>query len=167
MSDHLTLYELTEMQRQVLDGMMVVDAETGEVYDLMNADDLGERFEEKVEALACYLKELDAWAEACRNEEKKMAARRRVVEARADHFRRYMLACLNEAGERKVDTPKACVTTRRSKAVEVYDEKELPDDYLRVKTTVEIDRKAITEAIRSGLVVPGATLVDRTSLIVK
>ena len=47
MSSGLTLYDLTEMQRRVLDGLMVVDGETGEVYDLTNADDLGERIDEK------------------------------------------------------------------------------------------------------------------------
>ncbi len=164
----LTLYDLTRMQRCVLDGMFAVDEETGEVFaGAEGAEALGEALADKVDACACYLKEIEAEADAIRAEEERLAGRRRALRARAERFRDYMAICMQNARERRVETPRAVVSLRRTRAVEVYDFDALPEQFVNVKTETKPDRRAIGDAIKAGREVPGARTIERDSLSVR
>jgi hypothetical protein len=57
--------------------------------------------------------------------------------------------------------PNHNLTSRKSQAVAIDDEAAIPAEWLTVQTTTKPDKTAIKEAIKSGHLIPGATLLSR------
>lgn len=53
------------------------------------------------------------------------------------------------------------IKTRKSSYVQVIDQAELPNDFLRIKTTIEPDKEKIKSELMQGRDVPGAVLAVR------
>lgn len=162
----MKLYEINAAIEQALEG--AIDPETGEVI----ASDLFEAYEqlqmerdEKIENIVCYIKDLDAESKAIREEEKALAARRKSAENKGDRLRSYLQFCLQ--GE-KFKTARCSVSFRHGQKVEVDENSlaEIPEQFLRYKDP-EVDKKAVTEALKAGEAVPGCSLVDSVSMIIK
>lgn len=160
----MTLWEINEAI------MACVDAETGEIIDFDQLDKLTMAREEKLENIALYIKALDAEAAAIREEEKTLAARRKVKENKAARLREYLSDAL--AGQ-PFETAKVALSFRSSQAVKVTDSMALLDwlesnydDCLTYKTpAVRLD--AVKMLIKRGIDVPGAEIETRNNLQMK
>ena len=98
--------------------MACVDAETGEIIDFDQLDQLTMAREEKLENIALYIKALEAEAAAIREEEKSLAARRKVKENKAIRLREYLADAL---GGQPFETARAALSFRSSQALKVTD----------------------------------------------
>ena len=151
-----------EIEQAIMD---LVDSETGEITDFDALDALSMARDEKIENVALWTKNLNAEAKAIREEEKALAERRRAAETKADSLQRYLDRTL--AGER-FTTTKVAISYRKSKAVEIADEEAFikAGAYL-VPQDPKIDRKAISDALKTGAIVNGAELVERNNIQIK
>jgi hypothetical protein len=151
-----SLYEIDQ------DIQACVDEETGEV-DIERFDTLNMERNDKLENLALWVKDLKAEADAIRAEEKALAERRQAKERKAESIKAYLEKVL--AGQ-KFETSRAVCSFRKSQKVEITDLNKIPDDYLRYSTPTA-DKTAIKAAIKDGLTVEGAELVDSISMTIK
>ena len=150
--------------------MACVDAETGEIIDFDQLDKLELAREEKLENIALYIKALEAEAAAIREEEKTLAARRKVKENKAARLREYLATAL---GGQPFETARVALSFRSSQAVKVTDPVALLDylednydDCLTYKApTVRLD--AVKLLIKRGVAVPGAEIETRNNLQMK
>ena len=157
-----SLYEINEALEQAFENC--IDPETGEIVgDTEVLDALEMERDQKIENIACFIKNLKAEAEAIRAEEKALADRRKAAENKAERLKEYLANNLN--GE-KFKSPRVAVSWRRSESVVVPDVFQLPDEYVRYKDP-EPNRTLIKEAIKKGFTVEGAELVENTNLIIK
>lgn len=162
----MTLYEIDKAIQEALEG--AVDPESGEIIDeelLAAYDQLRMDRDQKVENIGLYIKNLEADAAAIKAEAKNLTARAKAAENKAEHLRNYMQFCLNG---QKFQSPRLSVSFRRSQKVEVDQNRlfEIPEDYLRYKDP-EVDKKRVSEALKAGEDIPGCTLVDSVSMIIK
>lgn len=162
----MTLYEIDKAI--IIATEMAVDPETGELVDdavLKTLEQLQMDREQKIENIGCFIKNLEADAKAIKEESKNLAARAKAAENKAEHLRNYLEFCL---GGEKFQSPRLAVSFRHSKKVEVDPNKlyDIPDDFLRYKEP-EPDKKLIGEALKAGEIIPGCTLVENTSMIIK
>lgn len=153
----MTLYEIDQAIMNCLDN------ETGEIIDAELLDSLQMERTEKIENVACWIKELKAEAEALKAEKLAFAERQKVAENKMESLKKWLAYALN--GE-KFKTVRASVTFRTSEKVEIADIFKLDENYLRYKEP-EADKDAIKKAIKAGQQVAGATLVQSTSVIIK
>ena len=86
--------------------------------------------DEKVENILLWVKNLKAEAKAIREEEKALADRRRAMENKVDHLMDYVALGLD--GE-KFETPRVKVQWRNTEAVEILDEANVPEEFLKVE----------------------------------
>lgn len=161
----MTLYEINNQIQEALE--KAVDPETGEINENMYAylDELTLARDEKAENVALWIKNLKADAAAIKEEAKNLSVRARVAENRADRLTDYLQYCLH--GD-KFSTARVSVSYRHSKKVE-FDENrlsEVPEQFLRYKDP-ELDKKAVTDALKAGQEVPGCKLVENVSMIIK
>ena len=160
----MTLYEIDAAI------MACVDAETGEIVDFDQLDQLTMAREEKLENIALYIKALEAEAAAIREEEKSLAARRKVKENKVVRLREYLADAL---GGQSFETARVALSFRSSQALKVTDPVALLDylednydDCLSYKApTVRLD--AVKLLIKRGVVVPGAEIETRNNLQMK
>lgn len=141
-----------------------IDEETGELLNALVWDELNMAYEEKVENIACYIKNLASDVLAFKAEEESIAKRRKSMEKKIEYLKK--LLCNNMGGE-KFSTAKCAVSFRRSETVDVEDVALLPAELLRVKTTYEADKTAIKAAIKAGNEIKGCRLVENISTQIK
>ena len=91
--------------------------------------------------------------------EAKMNAIERMKEAVVNAFQIY--------GITEVKSPTLKLSLRRSESVEVINQDQLPECFVKAKTTYNPDKVAIKDAIKSGLTVEGAVIVENFSLQIK
>ena len=131
--------------------VQLVDMETGEVSDEEAFDALQMARDEKIEGIGCYLKDSLAEAKAIKEEEGNLAARRKVVENRAERLKNLLAYALH--GE-KWNSPRLKVSYRKSQTVEVSEgfvawaDEHRPD--LLVYSDPKPSKGAIKDAIKDG-----------------
>lgn len=156
----MTLYEINQ---QILNAIEYgCDPETGEIIDMSALDALEMAREEKTENLVLLIKDIVAECNAIREEEQSLARRRQTGERRAERLKDYLQKQL--AGE-KFKTPRCSVSYRKTQAVQIVDEDAIPEEFVTVFTAPR--KLAIKEALKAGDEIPGATLEDRVSMIIK
>ena len=162
-----TLYSIDAKLRDCIEQGFHLDEETGEIWFAdEDMESLQMERAAKLEGCGLYIKNQRALIESIREEEKALADRRKSLESRLQRFEGYVLNSLDEFGG-KVETAKVRMGTRKSTRLIIEDEKAVPSDYMRVKTSVSYDKAAMTRAIKGGAEIPGACLVTAEKLQVK
>lgn len=152
-----TLYEI---EQAIMD---CVDLETGEIIDIEKLDQLQMDRDVKIENTALFIKNLLSDADQIREEEKKLADRRRVCENKAKNLKEYLSGFL---GGEKFKTPRVAISYRKSKSVDVQDITALPKEYLKYSEPTA-NKTEIKKAIEAGTAVPGCVLVENSNIQIK
>ena len=140
-----------------------IDVETGEVIDAEQLDKLQMERDEKIENVACWIKELKAEAEALKAEKMAFAERQKVTENKMESLKKWLAYALDGQAFKTV---RASVSFRMTDKVEVADIYKLDENFVRYREP-EADKDAIKKAIKAGQEVAGATLVKNTRVIIK
>lgn len=139
-----------------------IDEETGEV-DAEKLEELTLQREQKIENVACWIKNLTSDIKALKDEKKALDERIKAKENRAESLKKYLESILKG---QKFETPKCAVSFRKTQSVNISDFTALPAEFLRFKPA-EADKTAIKNAIKAGEPVSGAELVEKLSMAVK
>lgn len=155
MSD-LHLWEISERFRS-----MQLLAESDELPPEVIRDTLegieGE-WEAKAEAVAMYVQNLKAAAEAKKEAAKAMAERAAMLDKRADSLKQYLLLQFQFMGKTRVERPMfSLVLKNNPQSVVIDDETAVPDAYKVQKPPPPptVDKKLVGQAIKAGQDVPG------------
>lgn len=151
---------LYEIEEAILD---CVDMETGEIIDIEKLSKLEMDRDVKIENTALYIKNLLSDAEQIREEEKRLADRRKVCENKARSLKEYLSGYL--CGE-KFKTPRVAISFRKSESVDVKDVWMIPVEYLKPRDP-DADKTAIKAALKAGKKVPGAELIQNQNIQIK
>ena len=166
-----SLYEIDGRIWDVIQAGYALDEETGEFWDDSAFEALEMERNDKLEGCALFVKNMEANIEAIRNEEKKLAERRHVLERRAERMRDYIAASMLAFGDKQLETARVALSLRKSESVTIYDETLIPAEYVRTVESVKVDKTAIKKAIKElakfGGCVPGAVLEVHQNLQVK
>ena len=169
----MTLYDI-DAQIAALDGAaeddMLIDAETGELVSVAQAlDALRMEREEKLENVACWVKNLCAEADAIREEENRLVKRRKAAETKAANLKSWLLAAMTreDGTTDKLKTGRVMVSVKRNPPSTVVDDALLPSTYKVAKITYQPNKELIKRELLSGGEVPGAHLEYGRSVIIK
>ena len=159
----MKLYEINnELERLMY---QAVDEETGEINEeaLKQIENMQMAWEEKVENIGCFIKNLRADAKAIKEEKMALGMRQQSAENKADRLEKYLYDMMNG---QTFSSPRVAISYRKSSSVHCDDIYKVPDEYLRYKEP-ELDKKAIKEAIKDGEEIPGCYLEETRSMQIK
>lgn len=162
---NITLYQAAEQVRDLLEQF---DPETGEMPE--GLEQARAIVATKSQAVAAFILDDEARADMVEAHAKGLMLKAKTVRKRAERLREYLRMHMHTAGILSIksdDGTFACkLEKERDEAIEVYDDKQLPIDYMRQTVKVEPDKTLIKKAIKDGFEVPGAKLIrkDRLSL---
>lgn len=142
--------------------MACIDPETGEVLDFDALAALQMEKDQKIENVACWVKNLMAEAAAYKAEKTAFAEREEQAVKKAESLKKWLADAL--AGQ-KFSSAKCAVSFRHSETVQVDDASIIPDDMMRIKA--EPNKTAIKAALKAGQEVQGCTLVQNLSTQIK
>lgn len=165
-----TLYEINNKIEEILDRLFAeADEETGEVAEdvLSELYDLQEERRNKLDNIGAYIKNLEADAESIKAEIDKLTDRMKAKTKKADRLREYVSEELLAHNELKVETGRVEYSFRPSKQVEVFDESQIPKEYMKEKVTWSPDKTSIKKAIEAGEEIAGCKVVEKQNLQIK
>lgn len=167
-----TLFSLTQEQAYLLNLLEsgdAIDLETGEI-DPVVAEQLqltGEELDEKIKGTAIVYKQLVANAKMYKDEEDNIIALRKRAERNAELLKNRLQEAMLIVGKTELKDPKATITFRKSTRVEILDESKLSKDYITEKTTYTPSKTAIMDALKNGINVEGAKLIEVQNIQIK
>lgn len=161
----MTLYEIKEQYLNALNNLEV--DEDGEITNIDVIDKTEGDFKDKAEAVACYIKSLDAEAKALKEEIENLNARMKSKQNYSEKLKDYLSFCMESTQIERIETPKVNLYFRNSSKVVVDDEAAIDEKYIVTKTTTTISKSAIKDDIRSGMEVTGAHVETTRSLQIK
>jgi hypothetical protein len=158
----MRLWEINQQIEKAIE--LGFDPETGEILDDSALRELEIARDEKIENICLYIKDLKAEADAIKAEKATMDARMKAATRKADSLSTYLQTML--AGE-KFKTARCAVSYRKTQSVQITDQDQIPDIYIRRKVVEEPDKVAIKEALKAGGEIAGAYLEERQSMTIK
>lgn len=157
----MNLYEIKQSIQEAID--KCIDMETGEIINPELLDNLNEQLNIKRENIALYIKNLVADSKAIDEEIKNLTARKRSINNKVDWLKSYLA---NDLQGNKFETPKVVVSFRKSKAIDIASNANIPDDYL-IPQEPKVDKIGLKKAIQSGEVISGVSIVEKSNISIK
>lgn len=151
---------LYEINKSIMD---CVDEETGEIIDIEKLNDLNMQFDEKVENIACFIKNLLADAKAIKEEECNLASRRKSCENKAASLKKYLSDALNG---QKFKTAKVSISYRKTESVDIENMKDVPEEYLKIAEPT-VDKASAKKVMKSGIEIPGLRLSESKNIQIR
>jgi hypothetical protein len=99
----------------------------------------------------------------------RLAERKKIIQNAQARLKDYLRFNMEATGTTKITSPLFTITLAKGRDIAVIDsEKDLPDDYVNVKTTVTPAKAIILKALKEGVDVPGAHIEkSKTSVRIK
>lgn len=155
-----------------LSNELEVNEETGEIID--NSDQLKQLFDElecnfidKLDSCQYIRKELESKAEVLAVEIKRLQARKKAFENKAEQLKTLMCDSMVASSETKLKG-KHNFSLGTRKVLQI-DENLTPDFFNQeyVRTTKEFDKKKITDDLKNGAIIEGAKMVEKINFSIR
>jgi hypothetical protein len=121
----------------------------------------------KAESYAYAIKSLDGDVSIIDEEIKRLRALKEAKTNAIDRMKEAVVNAFQIYGITEVKSATLKLSLRRSESVEVINQDQLPECFIKAKTTYTPDKIAIKDAIKSGLTVEGAVIVENFNLQIK
>lgn len=169
----MTLYQLNaefEELYNLLCDLPDDDKEALEAYYTTLEGIQGE-IDQKMENIACFIKQLNADVVALKAERDAIDARLNAKQHKADRLKAMLQDALVNAGLKRLEMPKAKISLRQNPPSVIITDlgAVAASGYIKphVIKEADVDKTAIKSAIQSGEDVPGAALESKTSITIK
>lgn len=165
----LTLYELSEEMKALDELIFMQDGEFDETAEELYVEQVT-KMATKADDFGRYLRTRESLAANIKEEEKRLAARRKALENHVERLKRYAVMALRNMGRPKVEgTTFTLVVQKNAPAITVTAEPyALPEEFVRViPATIEADKVALLAAIKAGREIAGVALVEGFHLRVR
>lgn len=161
------LLGLTQDEAEEIDGMVMIDPDTGEMASLEEVESLLKQKNDKVMGYRCYCAEN---AEMFKSQAKKFSELAKAWEKKADAIAEAEKSFMLMAGKKKLVGPWGQASIRKSNVVELDEVKmaglyDTHPEYFNVKVTPS--KTAIKKALKEGAEIDGARIVQKENITVK
>lgn len=159
----MNLYELTDNYLKVLE--LIENGEEG-LEDTLES--INDAIEVKADGYARIIRNLEANAVALKTEIDRLTNRRRSIENSIDRLKENLKNAMIATGKEKIKTDLFNVTVVNNPvAVNVIDEKLIPEKYFKVEIIRKLDKLSLRDAIKNGEEIQGAKLMQGKGLRIK
>jgi hypothetical protein len=157
----MNLYQITQDQSSIIE---LLEENGGEATEeVLNALQITrEAFEKKAEGYAHLIIKLDGEVDIIASEIKRLQALKKTKENSVSRLKESLTNAMlvfgeqDDKGIRRYKTPTLSLSTRKSESVSIDDEKAILSRYIITKH--EVSKSLISEALKSGIEVDGASL---------
>ncbi|MBY6850417.1 siphovirus Gp157 family protein [Clostridium botulinum] len=158
------LYELTQNYNNLLD--LVDNPEVPAEMLKESLDNIGEEINIKLENVAKVIKSIEVDTKGLKEEEKRLADRRKSLENRISSLKEYAENSMRATGKKKIKGKIFTLGIQKNPAsVDVVNEDNISDKYFI--TEKKLVKKDVLEVLKRGEGVPGVNLIQSESLRIR
>ena len=159
----MRLYEIDRALEELIERL--VDPEAGELAESDEFDKLQMERDKYIENCIRWYKNEHAEQAALSAEAKKLEERANAAGKRANRAKEILREAANGVNYSCVSGTVAF--KKNPSKIVVQEGVQLEDKWLRTKTTTEVDKAALQDAIKSGMEIPGVQLISTTRIEIK
>lgn len=163
-----SLYKQTALMIKTI-GLLDVMMSDGEIdqeaYNQM-IEDAEFDFEDKLEGIAKYVKQLESNEAGMKNAEEEIKKRRVATKNKIDWLKGYLKFCMEQAKREKFEKPDIVIGFRKSQTVSITDEKRILAVFGHSETIMKYDKNEVKKALKAGDIA-GAKLITNHNLYIK
>lgn len=161
------LFQLAAEHRALSDKLHDLELDDQTILDTLESESTD--LIEKGKNVAAVFRNLESDAKQIKEEEQRLAERRKAYEKRAESLKNYLKTNMEIAGIQKIECPWFVISIAQNpEAVTVDDESLIPRDYFKeIPVSYVLDKSLLKQAIKDGYTVPGARLIRGTNLRIK
>jgi hypothetical protein len=160
----MNLYNLTT-EAQMIASLLETEELTPELEGMLVINQ--QELTQKSIDYAKVIRNKEANSDAIEAEIKRLKAMKESNDRVIDRMKLAVKDAMLASGIDKIESSLFKLSLRRSEAVEVISIEQLPESLVVVKKTVSADKVKIKEAIKNGIPVEGAVIVENYSLQIK
>lgn len=165
----MALYQLAGSYRQLAEKLAAADFDAQTVADTIEASGLTDALQEKAQGVELVARAAEAFCPAIDAEIARLQALKAHRQKIAAGLREYIRSQMEVAGIERISCPLFDLKLKKNPpAVEVLDERQVPAHFWVTPepkpVEPRLDKTAIKGAIKAGIEVPGARLVQATRL---
>lgn len=161
---NLSLYELTNEHRLICEAIEEAGGEITPEIEAMLAIN-AENFATKAEGYAEIIAKYAQMADNAKQRIEQLQQVKKVAENAVKRMKERILGAMAEYDLQKVECGVHKFSTRTTKAVEITDEALIPNQYIKVTTSV--DKTALRTDLLAGVAIEGAELRENKSLTIR
>ncbi len=161
----LSLYEITSGFPALMENEEITDEDKKKIED-----ELVVLLQQKSQNIIGYTKNIELTINAMKEEEKRIADNRKLLENKMARFKDYVKECMEKNGITKIETELGTLSIAKSPAsVEIINEDEIPSEFKQEVVTVKIDKTKIKNNFKeTGEIPAGVNIVTtNTNLRIK
>lgn len=158
----MNLYNLTDNWLKVQYMFDDEDADIELLQDTLEA--IEEPIKDKVENIGKLIRKFESESLAIESEIKRLQDRNSRSKRNAERLKEYVSENLQRASIDKVEGSLFTYSFRKSTSVNVIDESMIPKEYVNEKVVSSVDKKAVGDALKKGVIVAGCELVTKQNL---
>lgn len=163
----MNLYKLSAKYQYILHEIEMSEEISDEYFDMLN--EINDSVDKKAVNIASFIKNLESEKNAVEQARKDMQLREKSLDRKIEYLADYLKLNLEKVGVNEVTkSPNFVIKIKKCPpSVHVFDEIELSDEYKEKVETIKIDKNKIKNDLNNGVVVYGATLIQKTRLEIK
>lgn len=166
----VALYQLTGQYQQLLSTLADLDLDAGCVADTLEASGLVDDITDKAVGIEMVARSLEVHLPALEREIHRLSALHLDRSLKAGNLRTYLLTNMQTCGITKIESPLFKISLQNNPpAVVIYEPGLIASEYMRQPETPPPvpDKTALKAALKAGIEVQGAKLVQSQRLVVK
>lgn len=159
----MTLYEMTEAQKELYELMT-----SGEIDEDVYADTLeGIGIAEKIEGYCVVENELSGDLQKIESEIERLNAKKKAIENNINRLRSRLGDCLCSMNTTKYSAGTYTVYRRETEQIIIDDPQKIPAEFMKTKVTETPNKTLIKERIKAGKEIAGAHIQTNQSITIK
>ena len=163
--NNLSLYEITNAFPVLMENEEISEEDKKKIEDELVA-----LLQQKSQNIIGYTKNIELTINAMKEEEKRIADNRKVLENNLTRFKEYVKECMENNGFTKIETELGTLSIAKSPtSVEIINEDEVPNEFKQEVVTIKIDKTKIKNNFKeTGEIPAGVNIVTtNTNLRIK
>lgn len=164
----MSLYQLTAQRLELQNKLLSLDFDAETIADTLEGESAA--LQSKIEDYGFVIRNMEAFGDAIKAEEKRFADRRKAHELKVEKIKAWLLTNMQACGITKIECPAFSVIVKTNPPKVVVDnEQAIPDRFLVVPDLPPPapDKKAIAAALKNGEVVEGCHLEQSQRIEIK
>lgn len=126
-----------------------------------------QEFKDKSIAYCCVTEGINSEIKAIDELIEKLQAKKKAKQKTIDTLKKRVLSAMEIFGIYKIESPIMKLSIRKTSSVEIVNQNQLPEEFIRTKTETAPDKIKIKNALEEGQEINGAILIYNTSLQIK
>lgn len=163
--NNLSLYQITNAFPSIMENDEINEEEKKQIKQ-----ELTLLLQQKSQNIIGYFRNIELTIGAMKEEESRIATRRKSLENRLSKFKQYVKECMESNNIKKIETGLGTLSIAKSPiSVEIVNEDEVPSEYKTEVVTVKIDKNKIKENFKETGEIPTGININsnNTSLRIK